>query len=105
MLESTTWGRVAPHSRYCCLMPFRGSKHSDFKTHVLKFRACSGVRIGEHSAFVLYSLILHVRRRYFSTPPDIVKLCHIVKRLLVGAEADETALALVAGPVADFGSE
>ena len=83
-------------------MPFRGSKHSDFKTHLLKFITCSGVRISEHSDLVLYSLILHVRRRYFSTPPDIVKLCHIVKRLLVGAETDDAALALVACPVADF---
>ena len=52
--------------------------------------------------FVSYPLILHVGRRYFSTPPDIVKLCHIVECLLVGAEADDAALALVACPVADF---
>ena len=54
-------------------------------------------------SFVYWSS-LTVGRCYFSTPPQIFKLCHIVQRLLVRGETDEAAVELVIGPVADCGA-
>ena len=55
-------------------------------------------------SFFVYLFSLTVGGCYFSTPTQIVKLCHIVKRLLICGETDEAAVELIIGPVADCGA-